>query len=147
MSYSASASIVINASRQSVWEAVTRPELVKQYFFGTNLVTNWQVGSPILFRGEWEGKSYEDKGTVLDFEPLESLSYSYWSSMGGTEDKPENYQRLRYQLEELDGKTKLTITQENAATQESADHSAGNWQMVLEGLKKVVEESSQSAVS
>ena len=74
MPYSSSASIVIEAPRTKIWDALTRPELIKQYFFGTNLVTDWTVGSPLFFRGEWSGTSYEDKGTVLSFDPMTGLS-------------------------------------------------------------------------
>ena len=55
-------------------EAIIDPVKVKQYFFGTDLVTNWEVGKPIFFRGEWEGQAYEDKGTVLQFEPKKNAS-------------------------------------------------------------------------
>lgn len=143
MSYSSSVSIIINASPEKIWEALTVPEKVKEYFFGTNLVTDWKVGSPILFRGEWEGKAYEDKGTVLEFNPPHSLSFNYWSNFNGLEDKEELYQILRYEILEVkdginDG-VKVTINQSNVDTQERADHSAKNWKMVLEGLKKLVE--------
>ena len=73
MAHTATAEISIGAPRTRVWEALTKPELVKQYFFGTNVVTAWKIGEPILFRGEWEGKPYEDRGTVLSFEPDRSL--------------------------------------------------------------------------
>ncbi len=139
MTFSTSASIVIKASVDTVWEALTNPEEVKQYFFGTNLVTSWDIGSPIYFRGEWEGKAYEDKGEVLAFEPKKSLAYTYLSSMSGKEDKPESYQHLRYILDETVDGVKLTITQENAASQEEADHSGENWQGVLKALKDFVE--------
>lgn len=142
MSYSSSTSIVINAPKTAVWDALTNPVAVKQYFFGTDLVTDWVVGSPIYFRGEWQGKSYEDKGTVLEYTPQEVLSYSYWSSMAGTEDVPENYQTLRYSLTQEDDGVRVTIEQSNVATQESADHSSENWKGVLEGLKKYVEAAS-----
>lgn len=139
MSYSASASLVINASPERVWEALTLPEQVKEYFFGTDLVTDWQIGQPIYFRGEWQGKKYEDKGTVLEFEKPLSLSYNYWSSMSGIADQSDLYQILRYTLEPEADATRVTITQSNVATQDSADHSAQNWQGVLEALKKFLE--------
>ncbi|CAN5744119.1 hypothetical protein BH11PAT2_BH11PAT2_00910 [soil metagenome] len=139
MSYTSSNSIVINASKAAVWDALTNPIAVKAYFFGTDLVTDWEVGSPIYFRGEWEGKTYEDKGEVLEFTPEETLSYTYWSSMGGKEDVPENYQTLRYSVAEEGDGTKVTIDQSDVATQEAADHSSENWKGVLEGLKKYVE--------
>lgn len=137
--YSASASTTINAPAEKVWAALTRPELVKQYFFGTDLDTTWEVGSPIFFRGEWQGKPYEDKGMVLSFEPPTSLSFDYWSALSGREDQPEAYQVIRYDLEEIDGQTKVTITQSNVDSQENADHSVQNWQTVLDSMKQLVE--------
>jgi uncharacterized protein YndB with AHSA1/START domain len=139
MPYSSSASILVRAPREKIWDAITRPELVKLYFFGTNLVTDWKVGSPLFFRGEWEGKTYEDRGTVLSFEPMRSLSFNYWSGFSGLEDKPELRSILRYDLEAAAGGIQITVRQSNVDTQERADHSAGNWRIVLEGLKKLVE--------
>ncbi len=139
MTYSSSASIVINAPLEKVWEALITPEQVERYFFGTKLVTDWNVGSPIFFRGEYGGKAYEDKGRVLAFTPMESLSFSYWSGFSGLEDKPESYQVIRYGLERSPDGIKVTIDQSNVDTQERADHSAKNWETVLAGLKRFVE--------
>jgi uncharacterized protein YndB with AHSA1/START domain len=141
MSFRSSASIVVAASRQRVWDALTKPELVKQYFFGTNLVTDWTVGSKIFFRGEYEGKVYEDKGTVLSFEPMHALSFNYWSAFSGLEDTPALRQIIGYAVEETPEGIAVTIEQSNVDTQERADHSAKNWRSVLEGLKKLVEQS------
>src|SRR5690349_12882914 len=104
--------IVIKANITSVWEALTKPELIKKYFFGTTVVSDWKVGSPIKFTGEWEGKTYEDKGTILAYETARLLTYTYWSSMSGKEDTPENYQTVSYHLSGSADKTTLTITQE-----------------------------------
>lgn len=131
-----------------MWDAITQPDLVKKYFFGTAMTTSWDVGSPITFRGEWEGQPYEDRGTVLSFERLRGLSYDYWSSFSGTEDRPELRQIIRYELAEADGGAeegvRVTIHQSNIDTQERADHSAKNWQGVLEGLKALVESGSST---
>jgi predicted lipoprotein with Yx(FWY)xxD motif len=60
--------------------------------------------------------------------------------MGGSEDKPENYHTVTYILAEQNGKTLLTLKQDNNASQEEADKMAeNNWGPVLEGLKAVVE--------
>src|SRR5450631_4238155 len=99
MPFSASVSQDIRASIESVWDAITKPEIVKQYFFGTNLVTDWKVDSPLFFRGEWQGKAYEDRGTVLAFDPMQSLTYNYWSGFSGVEDDPALRQIIRYDLE------------------------------------------------
>ena len=139
MPYSSSASITIEAPLAKIWDALTRPELVKQYFFGTNLVTDWKIGSPVLFRGEWEGKAYEDKGTVLSFDPMKGLSFNYWSGFSGLEDRPELRQIIRYAIDETPEGVRVSVEQSNVDTQERADHSAKNWQGVLAGLKKLLE--------
>jgi uncharacterized protein YndB with AHSA1/START domain len=140
-----SAEIVINAPTSAVWEALTKPELIKKYFFGTNTETTWKVGSPIRFHGEYEGKKYEDKGTVLAFEPEKSLQYSYWSSMSGIEDKPENYVTVTYSLSAENGKTKVVITQENIPDEKTKDHSEQNWKKVLVSLKEMIESNGEVA--
>lgn len=135
----AKVSILLDAPVSTVWKAVTDPAEVKKYFFGTDLVTEWKIGSPVYFRGEWDGKPYEDKGTVLDFQPEKMLKYDYYSSFSGKEDIPENYQIITYEIRPENDKTELTITQTNVATEDAKEHSEQNWNMVLQELKKLVE--------
>ncbi|MBS1524112.1 MAG: SRPBCC domain-containing protein [Bacteroidetes bacterium] len=132
-------SIDINAPASKVWDALTKPEIVKQYFFGTNVKSDWKKGSPITWEGEWEGKSYRDKGEILAIDPGRYVKYSYWSSMGGAEDKPENYVTVSYDLAESNGKTTLTIGQENIKNEEAKKHSEDNWQWVFGKMKEMIE--------
>ena len=132
-------SIEINAPAAKVWQALTDPLIIKQYFFGTKATSDWKPGRPVTFKGEYEGQSYEDKGTVLDADEPVKLRYSYWSSMGGMEDKPENYMNITYDLVEKDGGTTLTMTQDNIKDEKTKEHSAANWKSVLEQMKKIVE--------
>jgi len=135
----ARATIRINAPTSKVWEALTKPQLIKQYLFGTEVTTDWQVGSPITYKGMWQGKAYEDKGVVLQIEPEKLLVSSFWSALSGLADIPDNYKTVGYELS-ADGKgTNLTVTQDNNDSQEEADHSAQNWTMVLGGIKKLLE--------
>ena len=131
--------IEISADASAVWRALTDPQIVKQYFFGTQLEAEWKEGGKLYFRGSWEGKSYEDKGTILRIEPPLLLQYSYWSNLSGTEDIPENYVDITYELAESNGCTTLTVTQDGADSEASRDHSASNWKMVFEGMKRIVE--------
>jgi uncharacterized protein YndB with AHSA1/START domain len=135
----AQATITINAPGSKVWEALTNPDLIKQYLFGTIVKTNWQVGSPIIYEGQWKGKSYQDKGIVMQIEPGKLLVSTYWSSMAGLPDVPENYKTVRYDLSNEGNGTRLTVTQDNNATSEEASHSSQNWKMVMEGIKKLLE--------
>ena len=139
-SFVAEKRITINASADAVWQALTDPEKVKVYLHGTNMETDWKVDGPITWKGEWKGERYEDKGEVLAVEPGRLLKHTHWSPMGGTEDKPEHYHTVTYELDERAGKTILTIKQDNNPSQDDADAMAeNNWGPVLEGLKAVVE--------
>jgi len=132
-------SVTIRAPIEEVWSALTTPELIKRWFFGVDTETDWQVGSPLVHRGEWQGKPYEDKGTVLSFEQVRSLSFDYWSSFSGLPDRPELRQIVRYDLADSAEGVRVSIQQSNVDTQERADHSAENWRGVLAGMKKLLE--------
>lgn len=129
---------VVKAPVEKVWEALTKAEIVKQYFFGSNQETDWKVGSPITFTGEYEGQSYKDKGTVLEYVPNKRLSFSYLSSWSNLPDEPNNYLQVTYQTEPVAQGTQLTITQTNY-DEERAKHSQQSWATVIDGLKKIVE--------
>lgn len=135
----ANATVKIKASKEEVWDALTNPDKIKQYFFGTNAISDWKQGSSLKFTGEWEGKKYEDKGTILDTQPGKLFRYTYWSSMGKLEDKPENYATVTYELVPAGNETILNVTQDNVASQEGKEHSEQNWNYVLGELKKFVE--------
>ncbi|MBA3663725.1 MAG: SRPBCC domain-containing protein [Bacteroidetes bacterium] len=135
-----SATLEINVPAEKVWEALTTPALIKKYFFNTDAESDWKEGSPITFSGEWEGKKYQDKGTILKVEKNKWFSYNYWSSMSGIEDKPENYAVISYILLERDGITTLAIEQENIPDEKMKEHSQQNWMTVLKNLKKMLEE-------
>ena len=133
-------SILINANPTAVWDALVNPKKIKQYLFGTETISDWKVGSRITYKGEWQGKQYEDGGMILQLVPGKIFQSTYWSSMSGTEDKPENYATVTYELTQEAGGTLLSLTQDNCKTEEQRKHSEENWGMVLEGLKKVAEE-------
>jgi uncharacterized protein YndB with AHSA1/START domain len=142
------ASIVVDASPKVVWKALTDPELIRQYFMGATVDTDWKEGSPITFRGEWNGTAFEDKGEVLTVRPQKELRYSHWSPMGGTPDSPENYHVVDIELHKAGSKTPKTevrLTQSNlSGAVTDADRAQRgefekNWRAVLQGLKDVVE--------
>lgn len=129
---------IIKAPIEKVWDALINPEIVKQYFFGSNLETDWKVGSAVLWTGEYDGTTYVDKGLVLEFLPNKKLSFSYLSSWNGLEDKPENYLLVSYDVKSTETGTELIITQSNY-DEEKAKHSTENWAVVIDRLKKLVE--------
>lgn len=131
--------ISIKAKIDEVWEALTNPEKVKQYFFGTEIVTTWKVGSSLIFQGEWEGKAYQDKGNILALEPNKKLQYNYWSAFSGMEDLPENYSIVSYELSEENGSALLKLSQKGFSNEEAMEHSKQGWEIILNSLKRLVE--------
>jgi uncharacterized protein YndB with AHSA1/START domain len=138
----AKASVDIDASSDEVWEALVQPEAIKEYMFGTNVVTDWREGSPITWKGEWKGKAYEDKGEILRLEPGRTLQYSHFSPLSGLPDTSENYHTVTIELAD-DGdhgeETHVSLTQDNNPTEEAREHSEENWGVMLDGLKKFLE--------
>jgi uncharacterized protein YndB with AHSA1/START domain len=108
----AKATTTIQAPASKVWAAITRPKLIKQYLFNTEVISDWKEGSPIVYRGEWEGKPFEDKGKILQIEPEKRLVSTHWSPLSGVPDTPENYHTVAYELSEQGGRTEVTITQD-----------------------------------
>jgi uncharacterized protein YndB with AHSA1/START domain len=138
--YTSETTIEIKADVDQVWDALVNPDKIKHYLFGTETSSDWQPGSPITFKGEWEGKSYEDKGTILEIEPPHLLKYSYWSSMSGKEDKPENYVNVTYRVNGGEDISKLSISQDGIKSEAELEHMDQNWGVVLQSIKKLVEE-------
>ena len=135
----AHSSIDIDAPVDKVWEALIKPEKIKKYMFGTDVVSDWKEGSKIIWKGEWNGKKYEDKGVILDLKPEKLLRYSHFSPLAGHPDKEENYHTVTVELKAQGEGTKVSLSQDKNRTEEEMEHSEKNWQMMLEGLKKLLE--------
>ena len=135
----ATAEIDIHAPRSKVWRALTDPDQIQKYLFGSRVEAEWKPGSPITWKGEYDGKKYEDRGEVVEVVEERRLKVTHFSPLSGEEDVPENYHTLLYELEEHDGVTHLSLSQDNNRSEEAAEHSRTNWETVLSGLKQVVE--------
>ena len=138
----AQAEVIVDATPRAVWGALTEPEQVRSWMVGTTLTTDWKVGSPITWQGEMDGKSYEDKGEVLEVEEGHRLSMTHYSPLMGQEDRPENYHTVTYTLTPTrDGRTTLALEQDGNESQEQAAQFSQSWQSMLESLKATVESS------
>ncbi len=138
--YVAKRSIAINAPIAHVWDALVNPATIKQYMFGADAVSEWNEGSQIVFRGEWEGKEYEDKGVILRFEPERILQYTHFSPLSGLPDTPENYHTVTLELTGNGEQTQLSLSQDNNPTEKARAHSEKNWATMLSNLKRLLEE-------
>ena len=138
----ANASITINAPIEDVWDALVNPTAIKEFMFGTDAVSDWHEGSPVTWKGTWQGTTYEDKGVILRFQPGRLLEYTHFSPLSGLPDIPENYHTVAIELEDEEPGTRISLAQDNNPTEE-AQHSAKNWSMMLTGLKSFVETSAK----
>lgn len=129
--------VTLDATQSDVWDALTNPDIIRRYFFGIDVESDFTVGSPIFWHGVWEGKAFTEKGEILEVSEGESLSYSYL--MGTYEDKPENYSVVTYRLETTDGGTDLTLVHTGFHDPKERDRMAANWNQVLDALRNEVE--------
>ena len=135
----AKTSVTIHASKAQVWNALVNPEAIQQYMFGTNAVSDWNEGSPIIWKGEWQGKAYEDKGVILQFKPGRTLQYSHFSPLSGLPDQPDNYHTVTIDLSKKGDQTRVSLAQDNNQTEQERDDSGKNWGVMLTALKKFLE--------
>lgn len=132
-------SIIINAPIQKVWDTVTQPALVKQWQFGSDLITDWKIGSEIRFRSEWNNQIFEQWGIVKDIRLHEYIQYSLFAPGSGREDIPENYFTMHYNFSSENGGTKLVIIQEDNRSGAVQEAPQGEENPVLSSLKAVAE--------
>lgn len=132
-------SVTIESSIHDVWDAITTPEMIRQWFFGVETESDWRVGSPLVHRGEYQGKPYEDKGEIVTIEPPRLLVHTHWSDVSGTPDRPESYQEVRWALTPSDSSTILTVSERNLPSDEAKTVSQQSWETVLTNLKQLLE--------
>jgi uncharacterized protein YndB with AHSA1/START domain len=131
--------ITIHTTPDKVWLALTTPAMIKQFMFGADVHTDWKVGSPLTYTGEYQGKKFEEKGTIKQIEPNKLLAATHFSSMSGKPDVPENYALVTWQLEATGATTVLTVSQDNIDDDKGVEGSVKNWTGVLQTIKKIVE--------
>jgi len=138
----ASASVSINAPMNKVWDAFVNPDTIKKYMFGTTVISDWKEGGKILWKGEWKGRSYEDKGVILKLKPESKLEYSHFSPLSGLPDTPENYHKVSIDFSNQGTQSVVKLDQDNNATEEEKAQSETNWKKMLTDLKKLLEQNS-----
>jgi hypothetical protein len=136
----AQVSTELETSVESAWKALTNPDVLGSAFFGSKVETTWQVGSPIPFRGELGGMSFENIGDVLTFSPPRQLRLTHRSALPDLEDKPLNCHVVTFDLlpsARADAKTKVRYDQ--VLDDVTRWELARNWSAILDGLKRAAE--------
>ncbi len=137
-------SIRVNASSAAVWEALTLPELMKSWMLDSEIeiVTTWEVGSPIIIsvQAESHKADFKNTGVVLQFVENSVLEYSHLSSLSQLPEQDENYTLIKFTLQQEENHTRLELDLSNFPTESTYKHIEFYWSITLEVLKRFVEE-------
>lgn len=135
--------ILIHSDPVSVWEYLTNPDLMKQWMgdpeMKIEIITDWKVGNPFVIKG-FHHMQFENKGTILQFEPETIFQYSYLSSLSDLGDTPENHTSISFTLVPKDGKTELSVEIENFPTEIIYKHLEFYWNGTVTLLKNRIEQ-------
>jgi uncharacterized protein YndB with AHSA1/START domain len=129
----------IDATPLKVWTILTDNQWIEQWL-GVQMITDWQTGSPIAFTFVYKDKEVKDKGTLLQFEPEKKFSYTYWSVFSATEDSPENYSEIAFNITPAESGILLQLTHSNFPSQMMVAHAEKNWDETLDTIKELAEE-------
>ncbi len=135
--------VIFEANKNQVWDLLTNPNMTKQYMFACSVVSNWEVGSPILWIGKTE-KNEEItyvKGIISEFVKNEKVSFSMLDPNLGIKDIPQNYAQMTYELTDEDNGTRLTLSQDFRGTEHAEKRykeSSEGWDIVITAMKKIL---------
>ena len=140
--------IEITADATKVWDVLTKPGETKKYMFGCETVSDWEEGSELLWKADYEGKEMVFvSGYIKNINAPKLLKYSVIDPNAAYPKTPENHLNVTYELAPAEGKTILTVTQdgfENAAEGEKRYNDSYNkgegWNPLLVQIKKIAEE-------
>jgi uncharacterized protein YndB with AHSA1/START domain len=139
--------VSINGSLSQVWDMLINPAKTKLYMFGCETVSDWNPGSKLLWRGNYEGKEMVFvKGYVIAIIPERILQYSVIDPNAVYAHIPENHLNVTYKLTEGNGKVILTVSQDGFETAadgikryEEVYNKGEGWNPILQEIKKLVE--------
>lgn len=132
----------IDAPVSKVWNAMTNPALIKLWMSDSaiDVISDWQVGSPVIFRGGLHWISFENKGTIRQLDPEKVFQYNYLSSLSNLPDIPENYTEVRFVLTPIEDKTMVILTLSNFPDEIIYKHVNFYWNVTLGIFKKLCEQ-------
>lgn len=138
--YSLKKSIVINASTERVYRALTNSDEIVKYYPLNHVQSTWKEGEEVLYHGDLDGAPFVDYGIIETLVPGEQFAYRYWSSNHDTKRLDENYILIQYMLESTGNSTRVTVLQSNIKSHElyeSMDEHV--WEYLLGTLKHYAE--------
>lgn len=132
--------IEISAPKTRVFEALTSCSEIPKYYPLNEVISTWEVGAEVLYKGEVNGSSFTDHGVIETLNKPSFYSYRYWSDNHGTECTPENHIVISYALTEKAEGTELKLVQSNIRSEELYNlMNTQVWDFLLGSLKQYLE--------
>jgi uncharacterized protein YndB with AHSA1/START domain len=129
------AQIDIQASPEEVWQALTDPKRTQTYYYGTEILSDWQPGS------RWTSQSGDKlylEGELIEVDPPQRIVQTFHV----TGDEPaaaDAPSRVTWEVSSLgDGLTRVRVVHEGMG-QDTRDYTDGGWEFILAGLKHLLE--------
>ncbi|TSJ42334.1 SRPBCC family protein [Fluviicola chungangensis] len=131
-------SILIEASLETVWSYLTDPKRMKEWMgdeaMEIDIISDWKIGGSFVIRG-FHHVPFENRGTILQFDPEKVFQYEFLSSLSNLEDLPENYTTISFCLKAKGDQTELRVEASNFPTFEIYKHWEFYWNGTLEIIK------------
>ena len=127
----------IRTTPAKLWEALTDPQFIRQYWFNTTVECGWKKGSP--WKMVRPDGSLTDTGEILEIDPPRRMVIR-WQNEWKPELKAEGPSRCTIELEPVDSAVKLTITHEiDRPESKLITAVSGGWPRILSNLKSLLE--------
>lgn len=126
----------IETTPEKLWEALTNSAFTRQYWFDTEVKSDWKVGSP--FALVMNGVT-TDSGEILEADRPRRLSYTF-KHEADAEMRKEPATKVVFRIEHWSNLVKLTVTHEGFdAGSKLLDSISKGWPAILSGLKSLLE--------
>ncbi len=139
--------VVIAAPVDEMWKKLTTLADMKVWMSEAviEIVSDFEVGSPINIRGQLYKTPFDNFGTILAFDKERRFCYEHLSSLSRLPFIPANCSVINFDLVTLGNSTEVTLTITNFPTDAIYKHLAFYWNVTLVLFKKFVEGTSLSS--
>lgn len=134
-------SVLLNASPERVWEALTHPGMTKQYLYNCEVACDWKRGSSVRWTGTYHGREVDQEGRILDIIPGRMIKYSGFDKLAEGDISREGNIYITHEIVPHGRQTKLLTTLEHFEGDETrAEYAAQQWDFeIMPRLQTLVE--------
>ena len=134
-------SVLLNATPERVWEALTHPGMTKHYLYNCEVTSDWQPGGTLRWKGNYEGRDVDAEGRLIDIIPGRMIKYSGFDGLTEGDIDRRGDIHITHEIMPHGSKTKLLTTLEHFEGDETrAEFAAQQWDFeIMPKLQTLVE--------